>query len=40
MINTPESSRPDDSRLVTPARRDDESVEHYLGRLREATRRL
>jgi hypothetical protein len=40
MVNTPESSRPDDARLVIPVRRDDESVEQYLGRLREATRRL
>jgi len=40
MVNTPESSRPDDQRLVVPARRDDESVDQYIGRLREAARRL
>ena len=37
MVNTPESSQPDDRRLVLPLRRDDESVERYLVRLRGAT---
>jgi len=40
MVNTIESSRPDDPRLVLPSRRDDESVDQYIGRIREATRRL
>jgi hypothetical protein len=40
MVNTAESSRPDDPRLVVPARRDDESVDQYIGRIHEATRRL
>ena len=40
MVNTPESSRPDDQRFVIPVRRDDESVEQYLGRLRDAARRI
>ena len=37
MVNTPSSSSPDDPRLVLPIRRDDESVERYLGRIRSAT---
>jgi hypothetical protein len=37
MVNTPESSQPDDKRFVLPLRRDDESVERYLVRLRGAT---
>ena len=40
MVNTRDSSRPDDDRLVLPARRDDESVEQYLGRVRAAAERL
>jgi len=40
MVNTVESSRPDDPRFVIPVRRDDESAEQYLGRIRAATRRL
>ena len=40
MVNTHESSRPDDQRFVIPTRRDDESVEQYLGRIRQATDRL
>ena len=37
MVNTRESTRPDDARFVLPARRDDETVERYLGRVRGAT---
>jgi hypothetical protein len=40
MVNDPHSSRPEDDRFVIPVRRDDESVDQYLGRLRGATRRL
>ena len=40
MVNTRSSSRPDDERLVLPARRADESVEQYLGRVRVAAERL
>lgn len=40
MVNTTDSARPDDPRLVLPTRRDDESVDQYVGRIREATRRL
>lgn len=40
MVNTVDSSRPDDQRLVLPTRRDDESVDQYIRRIREATRRL
>lgn len=40
MVNTPESSDPDDEELVLPMRRDDESVASYLERLRQATERL
>ena len=36
MVNTPSSSRPDDRRFVLPDRRDDESVERYIGRIRGA----
>lgn len=37
MVNTPSSSSPDDPRFVLPVRRDDESVERYLLRIRECT---
>jgi hypothetical protein len=37
MVNTQQSSQPDDKRYVLPQRRDDESVERYLVRLRGAT---
>ena len=37
MVNTQQSSQPDDKRFVLPLRRDDESVERYLVRLRGAT---
>ncbi|MFI5227487.1 MAG: hypothetical protein ACHQWU_00375 [Gemmatimonadales bacterium] len=40
MVNTAASSRPDDERLVLPERRDDESVERYLSRVRAATELL
>ncbi len=40
MVNTRNSSRPDDERLVLPGRCDDESVEQYVGRVRAATERL
>lgn len=40
MVNTPESSRPDDARFVIPIRRDDESVDQYIRRVRAATERL
>ena len=40
MVNTPESSDPDDERLVLPMRRADESVQSYLARLEQATERL
>ena len=40
MVNTVDSSRPDDQRFVLPTRRDDESVDQYIRRIREATRRL
>jgi hypothetical protein len=36
MVNTPESSQPDDPHFVLPRRRDDESVEQYVIRLRDA----
>ena len=36
MINTPESSQPEDPHYVLPRRRDDESVEQYVIRLRDA----
>lgn len=38
--NTMQSSDPDDERLVLPQRRDDETVESYVRRVREATARL
>ena len=40
MVNTPESSQPDEERFVVPTRRDDESVERFVARVREATNRL
>jgi len=40
MTNTFESSRPDDSRFVVPQRRDDESTDQYVARIRAAARRL
>ena len=40
MVNTPESSRPDDARFVIPIRRDDEAVDQYVRRVRDATERL
>lgn len=40
MVNTPESSRPDDLRFVIPTRRDDESADAYIRRVRAATERL
>ena len=39
-VNTPESSQPDDDRLVLPARRDDEAAEQYVTRIREAARHM
>ena len=36
MVNTPESSQPDDPHYVLPRRRDDESVEAYVNRVRDA----
>jgi len=33
--NTPQSSDPDDERLVLPQRRDDETVQHFVTRIRE-----
>jgi len=36
MINTPESSPPEDPHYVLPRRRDDEPVEQYVIRLRDA----
>jgi hypothetical protein len=40
MTNTFESSPPDDPRFVIPLRRDDESTDQYITRIRVATRRL
>lgn len=40
MVNTPESSDPDEERFVLPMRRDDESVSSYLERLGTATEDL
>jgi hypothetical protein len=40
MVNTPESSDPDEERFVVPIRRDDESVEPYVSRVRDAANRL
>ena len=37
MINTPESSPPEDPLFVLPRRRDDEPVEQYVIRLRDAS---
>ena len=36
MVNTPSSSQPDNPRFVLPVRRDDESVERYILRIRAA----
>ena len=36
MINTPESSQPEDPHYVLPRRRDDESVDQYVIRVRDA----
>lgn len=35
-VNTPESSQPDDPHYVLPRRRDDEPVEQYVRRVRDA----
>lgn len=40
MVNTPESSDPDEERFVVPIRRDDEAVEAYLTRVRHAASHL
>jgi acid stress-induced BolA-like protein IbaG/YrbA len=40
MTNTFESSRPEDPRFVVPQRRDDESTDQYIARIRAAARRL
>lgn len=40
MVNTPSSTRPDDARFVLPVRRDDESVDQYLGRIRTAAQAM
>ncbi|HKO14950.1 MAG TPA: hypothetical protein VJU87_01870 [Gemmatimonadaceae bacterium] len=40
MVNTPDSSSPDDVRLVVPARSDDETARHYIDRVREAAQQL
>lgn len=37
MVDTPESSQPDEERFVLPLRRDDELVGSYLTRLERAT---
>ena len=37
LVNTPSSSSPDDPRFVLPVRRDDESVERYLLRIKQCT---
>ena len=39
-VNTPESSQPDDERLVLPRRRDDESAEAYSARIVAAAERM
>jgi hypothetical protein len=39
-VNTPESSEPDDERLVLPKRRHDESAERYAARIVAAAERL
>lgn len=36
MVNTPSSSSPDDARFVLPVRRDDESADRYISRIRAA----
>jgi len=33
--NTPQSSQPDDERFVLPQRRDDESVQQFVRRVRD-----
>ncbi len=40
MVNSRESSQPDDERLVLPLRRDDDSVDRYVARVRMATDQL
>lgn len=37
MVDTPESSEPEDRRLVVPVRRDDEPAWSYVDRVRQAT---
>ena len=39
-VNTPESSQPDDNRLVLPGRSDDESATAYAARIVAAAERL
>ena len=39
-VNTPESSEPDDERLVLPERRGDESARSYAERIRDAAEQL
>ena len=39
-VNTPESSEPEDERLVLPLRRDDESGRSYADRVRRAAEEL
>ena len=39
-VNTPESSQPDDERLVVPRRHDDESASAYAARIVAAAERL
>jgi len=38
--NTPQSSDPDDERLVLPQRRDDETIQHFVQRVRDKTKDL
>jgi hypothetical protein len=40
MVNSPESSDPQDSRFVLPARRADEAIGSYLSRILEAAREI
>lgn len=40
LTNAFDSSRPDDPRFVIPSRRDDESTDQYIARMRAAARRL
>ena len=40
MTNAPDSTQPDDPRLVLPARRDDEGVRDYVRRIDRATEEL